>query len=75
LNLPKTPGLEVLERIRASPLCAEIPIAIFSSSDAPEDRRNAARLGASRYIKKPTNLDDFLKIGSVLREMLHQARG
>lgn len=74
LNLPKRSGREVLLRIRESQFCRNVPVAIFSSSDAAKDKEEAASLGANRYIKKPSNLDDFLKIGSVLNALLNEPR-
>jgi CheY-like chemotaxis protein len=70
LNLPKKTGFQVLERLRASPVCGRRPAAILSSSGAAADRNRAERLGASRYICKPSNLDDFLSIGKELKQML-----
>jgi DNA-binding response OmpR family regulator len=70
LNLPKASGLEILQRIRVSTVCEQVPVAVFSSSDATKDVQDATRLGADRYIKKPTNLDEFLKIGSIIRALL-----
>lgn len=70
LNLPRVPGAEVLSRIRKGPLCASIPVIILTSSDNRRDQEEAARLGASRYFQKPSNLDDFLKLGGVVEEML-----
>jgi CheY-like chemotaxis protein len=72
LNLPKRTGCEVLQRIRESHFCRNVPVAIFSSSDAAKDREEAASLGANRYIKKPSNLEDFLQIGSVLNALLNE---
>jgi DNA-binding response OmpR family regulator len=74
LNLPKTTGRDVLVRIRASPTCGQVPVAVFSSSDAAQDVQDASRLGANRYVKKATNLDDFLKIGGVIKELLEMPR-
>jgi chemotaxis family two-component system response regulator Rcp1 len=74
LNLPKTTGRDVLARIRASPTCGQVPVAVFSSSDAAKDVQDASRLGANRYVKKATNLDDFLKIGGVIKELLEMPR-
>lgn len=73
LNLPKTNGREVLQRMRESPVFEEVPVVILSSSDATKDKQETAALGASRYIRKPSNLDDFLKIGSVLKTLLHKS--
>jgi CheY-like chemotaxis protein len=36
----------------------------LSSSDAPKDKQETAALGASRYIRKPPTLDEFLKLAT-----------
>jgi CheY-like chemotaxis protein len=72
LNLPKRPGREVLERMRQSQKCREVPVLILSSSDAHADRADAARFRASGYIRKPTRLDEFLDLGAVFKETLGQ---
>jgi CheY-like chemotaxis protein len=73
LNLPKTSGREVLQRMRVSPVCGNVPVVILSSSEAPKDKQETAALGATRYIRKPPTLDEFLKIGGVLKTLLHNA--
>jgi DNA-binding response OmpR family regulator len=73
LNLPKIEGMEVLRRIRASGKCKDLPVLIVTSSDSPADRKLASQLGAG-YFRKPVTYDEFVKIGSVLKEFL-QARG
>jgi DNA-binding response OmpR family regulator len=70
LNLPKKSGREVLARMRAAPEWAGTPIVILSSSEAPDDREYAAVMGASLYIRKPLDLEQFMAIGGVLRRML-----
>jgi CheY-like chemotaxis protein len=70
LNLPKRPGREVLERIRMSGRCGHIPVFVLSSSDAERDKAEAARFGASRYIRKPSKLDDFLALGAIFKAAL-----
>jgi chemotaxis family two-component system response regulator Rcp1 len=70
LNLPKKTGREVLERMRLSERCRQIPIIILSSSDAERDKAEAARCGASRYIRKPSKLDDFLALGAIFKAAL-----
>jgi CheY-like chemotaxis protein len=72
LNLPRRSGLEVLKRIRESSACADIPVVVFSSSDAANDKQAAYKLGVSRYVRKPSNLDGFLQIGRVLKELLEE---
>ena len=42
LNLPKTSGREVLQRIRRSSRCGNMPVVVFSSSEAEKDKQEAA---------------------------------
>ena len=70
LNLPRRSGFEVLERVRASEKCGKKPVVILSSSEAAIDRAQAARLGASCYIRKPSTLKDFMSICAKLNAML-----
>ena len=70
LNLPKKPGREVLERMRLSETCRHIPVVILSSSDDERDRADAARFGATQYIRKPLQLDEFLKLGAIFKATL-----
>jgi CheY-like chemotaxis protein len=70
LNLPKKTGKELLARVRQSPLFRDVPVLVFSSSQADADRQDALRLGANKYITKPSNLDEFLSIGAVLKAIL-----
>jgi CheY-like chemotaxis protein len=70
LNLPKRPGREVLECIRRSEKCREVPVVVLSSSDAVQDRDEASRLGASLYLKKPSRLEEFLNLGAIFKETL-----
>jgi CheY-like chemotaxis protein len=71
LNLPKMEGFEVLRRVRASGKLKHLPVLIVTSSDSPDDRSEAAALGA-RYFRKPTGYEEYLKIGSVLRQFLEE---
>ena len=70
LNLPRVSGLEVLQRVRSSEKCALTKIVVLSSSDSTADRAASAQLGAIRYFRKPADLDEFLKIGVLLVELL-----
>lgn len=74
LNLPKRPGREVLEVMRQSEKCRDVSVVVLSSSDAPQDQADAFRLGATKYIRKPLRLDEFLKLGATFREILESAR-
>ncbi len=72
LNLPKTDGVKVLETIRALPELADVPVAILTSSESPSDMERTSVLGAARYIKKPSTLDDFMReVGQGVESMLN----
>jgi CheY-like chemotaxis protein len=75
LNLPKTSGREVLKRIRSSQRCAETPVVILSSSGAQRDREDARLLGATQYIRKPSELSEFMAIGATLKKLVDASRG
>jgi len=70
LNLPKKSGAQVLEHMRQSRRCRDVPVVILSSSDSPKDREQTAQLGATAYFRKPSRLDDFMRLGEIVRQLL-----
>jgi chemotaxis family two-component system response regulator Rcp1 len=72
LNLPRHDGIEILERLRESTRLAHVPVVVLTSSDSPQDRLVATHLGARRYLRKPSSLEQFLDLGATFRELLGQ---
>ena len=70
LNLPRRSGIEVLEALRENRKCRLTQVVVLSSSDAQEDRARASRLGVTRYIRKPSGLEDFIGLGGIFKELL-----
>ena len=70
LNLPKKSGGQVLERVRQSPACADVPVVILTSSDSPMDKARAAQYKATEYFKKPSKWDEFMRLGPLVRDLL-----
>ncbi len=70
LNLPKIKGPEVLSEFRQHPECAHTPVIVVSSSDAEKDRARMAELGVSHYFRKPSDFDDYMKLGAVVRKVM-----
>lgn len=70
LNLPKRTGDQILEHMRHSDRCKDIPVVVVTSSDSPRDKAAASRLGATRYFRKPSRLDEFMRLGSMVRELV-----
>ncbi len=70
LNLPQMTGEEVLKRLRNSPRLKSVKVLIITSSNAASDRARALELGATDYFRKPSSLEQFLKLGPKVRQML-----
>lgn len=62
LNLPKRDGSLVLAEIKADPTLKDIPVVIFTSSEAHHDIRQAYGLYANCYIVKPVEFERFLRV-------------
>lgn len=69
LNLPFHGGFEVLERLRANPFFRRSRVAIVTTSDAPEDRRQAELFQVDLYLQKPGTLDAFMALGEPLKSL------
>ena len=70
LNLPKRSGGQVLERVRQSPSCGQVPVVILTSSNSPKDKDQSIQLGATEYFRKPSSLDEFMRLGPLVRGLL-----
>lgn len=62
LKMPRMDGFEFIMRIKNDPRLRHIPVAVLTSSGHEADIQEAGRLGASRYLRKPTDLKDYLGI-------------
>lgn len=70
LNLPIVDGPEVLREFRKHPACADTPVIVISSSYAIKDREPLAQFGIARYFRKPSDLDEFMKLGAIVKEVI-----
>jgi chemotaxis family two-component system response regulator Rcp1 len=70
LNLPKKPGKEVLKRMRASAACREVPVVVLTSSDSQKDKDDTAPFAPSHYLKKPSNLNEFMALGGLFKQLV-----
>ena len=62
LNLPKMNGKEVLGEIKRDPDLKRIPVVVLTTSDNEQDVRKAYDLHVNAYVRKPVDLDQFIKI-------------
>ena len=67
-NLPKSNSRDVLQVIKQDEKLRLIPVAVFTTSDADHDIRDAYELYANCYLRKPVDLDTFF---STIRAAAH----
>ncbi|MEW6083838.1 MAG: response regulator [Chloroflexota bacterium] len=60
LMMPDLTGFELCELLRRDPKFAKVPIVIVSAKDDLESKERAKRVGATDYITKPFDMDDFI---------------
>jgi chemotaxis family two-component system response regulator Rcp1 len=75
LNLPKKNGIVVLRHMRNSSACKNALVLVVSSSDSAGDREAVKALGFNGYFRKPSVYAEFMKLGSIIRELLVGADG
>jgi len=59
MELPDIHGLELLQQIKDEELFCHIPVIILSGSNDPEIVSKSLKTGASDFIKKPFNIEEF----------------
>jgi CheY-like chemotaxis protein len=72
INMPRISGLEVLSDLRSSESYRDTPILVLTSSLSQAEQTEALRLGASGFVKKPSDLFGFLnEVGGKVRELVN----
>ncbi len=66
LNLPRLPGMKVLQWIREQPHFSNLPVVIYTSSEAAREQEKAKQLGANDYIVKANSIE---KIALTLQKL------
>ncbi len=61
-NMPEMNGVELTEAVRKMDDYHRVPILILSTDTSPEKKKDALSKGATGWIQKPYQLDDFMKI-------------
>ena len=62
LNLPKMDGREVLSTMKQDVALRSIPVIVLTTSASDQDVHSAYDLHANCYIRKPGDLDEFLRV-------------
>jgi CheY-like chemotaxis protein len=68
LNMPGRNGFDLIRAVRACPTWGALPVLVFTTSGAEEDRARAAAVGADGYFVKPNSTGALV---GVLKAMIH----
>ena len=68
LSMPRMDGLSLIRELKRDPNTRRIPIAIITSSNVPNDRRDAMAAGACAFVEKPYGIDALTQVLEALRE-------
>jgi two-component system, chemotaxis family, response regulator Rcp1 len=70
INLPKKQGTDVLQHLRKSPRCGNALVIVVSTSQSARDRQDVMKFGANVYFPKPSEYDEFLKLGDRIKDLV-----
>jgi len=75
IMMPELDGFGLVHRLRIDPATRRIPVVFITATYvADEDREFALKIGATRFIQKPVDLDQFLTtIGDLFERGPHTA--
>lgn len=61
INIPIFNGHEVLSKIKKDPILKKIPVIVLTTSSNEKDIEKAYANHTNSYVRKPLNMEDFLK--------------
>lgn len=66
LNMPRKDGRTLIRELKSSDLLAHIPIIMLSTSSSDREVSECYRLGASAFITKPVDINQFQQLVKTL---------
>ena len=73
LHLPQIDGVELLRHIRQQPSFESVPVIVWSSLSAPQDRTVNLEFQGTHFISKPSSFDGFLELGALIGKVLNSS--
>jgi CheY-like chemotaxis protein len=64
--MPRLDGFGTLERLRADPVTAQIPVVFVTARFSADDQRRAERLGVDGYLTKPFEPAELVSVVTAL---------
>jgi CheY-like chemotaxis protein len=72
-NISTNDGLEILSAMREAQVFEGVQVLVLTSSSSPRERAKLESLRIARHVTKPLEFDEFMDIGSAVKQVL--ARG
>jgi CheY-like chemotaxis protein len=61
LNMPRVDGWSVLHEMQQAPSLRDIPAVVLTASRSARDKERAEKLGARRFMTKPSSFDNLVE--------------
>lgn len=58
--------------MRQHPESAHVPVIVVTSSDSAKDKERMAQFGISYYFRKPTEYEEYMQLGSIVKQVLER---
>lgn len=75
MHLPKKGGAEILQRLRSTERYAQTPVIVMTGANFEYAEHQALKHAAVSYFRKPSKLDDFMNLGSIVQNVLQSSPG
>jgi len=75
LHLPKHDGTAVLRTIRQEPALASVHVVALTTIASPKDEQEVRDLGVRLYRSKPTQVEEWIKLGGEILEICKEQTG
>ena len=72
--MPRMDGFEVLLWLRQQPTLSSLRVIVVTSSEALRDVNRAYQLGASSFMVKPTDFENYIEISRFISNFLRMSK-
>ena len=69
LNMPGKDGREILKEIKTDKRLSPIPVIVFTTSSAPQDRLSSYELGANCFVTKPDTYNKLVELANSITRL------
>ena len=70
MHLPKCDGEEILTALRSTAHASQTPVIVLARTDPKMIREQGEGFPALIFFEKPSELDEFMKLGALVRSVL-----